>query len=68
MRTAVVMGCGLILAGLAFAACGGSSSETPWPIEPETQPLGPAGELGPGAAVDDRADQPDAGPRPRRHE
>jgi hypothetical protein len=37
--------------GLAFAvacslaACGGTSSETPWPVEPDDVDLGPAGEL-----------------------
>ena len=36
-----------ILAMLASAAllnCGGSSSETPWPVEPEGATPGPAGE------------------------
>lgn len=28
----------------AFAACGGSASETPWPVEPKGTALGPAGE------------------------
>lgn len=31
---------------LAGAACGGSSSESPWPVEPDTPVLGPAGEEG----------------------
>jgi hypothetical protein len=29
---------------LLVAACGGTSSETPWPREPENVDLGPAGE------------------------
>jgi hypothetical protein len=28
----------LLAAALAFAACGGSSSETPWPVEPDKAP------------------------------
>lgn len=31
------------VAGLV-SACGGSASETPWPVEPENIDLGPAGE------------------------
>lgn len=36
----------VFVAVLAFggAACGGSSSETPWPVEPKGAALGPAGE------------------------
>jgi hypothetical protein len=69
MRYAIWVGCGLWMAGLAVASCGGSSSETPWPVEPDTSALGPAGELGSGAAVDERA-QPegDAGAPARRKE
>jgi hypothetical protein len=29
------------------SGCGGTSSETPWPHEPEGKTLGPAGESGP---------------------
>jgi len=29
-----------------LAACGGSSSDTPWPVPPEVTPQGPAGESG----------------------
>jgi hypothetical protein len=32
---------------LAPAACGGSSSETPWPAEPQGAALGPADESAP---------------------
>jgi hypothetical protein len=40
-RALILVGC---LLGTALAACGGSSSETPWPAEPENTALGPAGE------------------------
>ncbi len=40
-RLLILAGC---LLGAALAACGGSSSETPWPAEPENAALGPAGE------------------------
>ncbi len=46
------------LVGAALAACGGSSSETPWPAEPENAALGPAGESGPAVQADKL---PDAG-------
>lgn len=49
----------VVLVFLALG-CGGSSSETPWPAEPEGKLLGPAGELAP---RDDGAPQavPDGG-------
>jgi hypothetical protein len=50
MRRALILG-GCLL-GTALAAWGGSTSETPWPAEPENAALGPAGESGPGAAAD----------------
>ena len=34
----------LLLALTVAAACGGSSSETPWPVEPIDDHAGPAGE------------------------
>jgi hypothetical protein len=46
------MGRLLVLAAIAlapstlFVACGGSSSESPWPVEPDSPVLGPAGEDG----------------------
>lgn len=46
--------------GIVAVACGGSASESPWPIEPDSPVLGPAGEEGkpgPGAPVP----VPDAG-------
>ncbi len=33
-----------LLLVLTVAACGGSSSETPWPVEPIDDGVGPAGE------------------------
>jgi hypothetical protein len=50
----------------AASACGGSSSETPWPVEPEGTAPGPEGESGerrtgePGADVTDEAEVPEA--------
>ena len=35
MRYALLLAPALLLAATAAASCGGSSSETPWPIEPE---------------------------------
>ena len=40
-RALILVGC---LLGTALAACGGSSSEPPWPAEPANAALGPAGE------------------------
>ena len=37
---------------LALAACGGSSSETPWPAEPQGPALGPADESAPAGRLD----------------
>jgi hypothetical protein len=33
-----------MLAAAALCSCGGTSSETPWPTEPQGAALGPAGE------------------------
>jgi hypothetical protein len=35
-----------LAAGALAAACGGSASESPWPVEPDTPVLGPEGEEG----------------------
>lgn len=47
---------------LAFAvlalACGGSSSETPWPREPEGPALDPAGESAPASTPIDETELP----------
>ncbi len=60
MRRLLIL-CGCLL-GAALAACGGSSSETPWPAEPENAALGPAGESSPAGGLDKI---PDGGaPRP----
>jgi hypothetical protein len=62
LRRALLLGCFLA----PLAGCGGSSSETPWPVEPDSASvLGPAGEQGPGAAAD-LADTRDAGAPKRK--
>ncbi|WP_437733832.1 hypothetical protein [Sorangium sp. So ce1335] len=40
---------------LLLGACGGSSSETPWPAEPESPALGPADEASPAGDADPSA-------------
>ena len=47
------------LSALLTLGCGGSSSETPWPREPEGPALGPAGESG---AAEAPADEPAGAP------
>ena len=45
-----LLGLGAIAAlvtGTVLAACGGSASESPWPVEPDSSALGPEGEDGP---------------------
>jgi hypothetical protein len=44
------------------ASCGGSASETPWPVEPEAQQFAPPGESATAASI---TEVPDAG-RARR--
>ncbi|MFO0617973.1 MAG: hypothetical protein U0414_35610 [Polyangiaceae bacterium] len=34
----------VVLPSLTLGACGGSASETPWPVEPDNVDLGPVGE------------------------
>jgi hypothetical protein len=58
MRPALLLGSFLIFASIA--ACGGSASETPWPVEPEGPVLGPTGESSARPAAGP-ADRPDAG-------
>ena len=48
-----------MLATILLASCGGSSSETPWPAEPKTAALGPAGESGESGDSDPYAGGPD---------
>ena len=61
------------MVALVAAGCGGSGSETPWPVEPAGPVLGPSGEssrpqnvtVEPGArdksAADEDTSEPDAG-------
>ena len=60
MRHAILLAPGLfLLLAAAMISCGGSASETPWPVEPEPAQLAPAGEsLTPPSITDDH---PDAG-------
>lgn len=50
-RAAIAIGMAIPLA--AAAACGGSSSETPWPVEPILSEPPPPGERLPGAPAAD---------------
>lgn len=54
----------VLLAALAILAiaCGGSSSETPWPVEPPPAVMAPPSELAPTPIVIDD----DAGVKPRK--
>jgi hypothetical protein len=45
----------LSILAVLLVACGGSSSETPWPVEPQGAALGPAGESVEGSDPDDGA-------------
>jgi hypothetical protein len=44
--TARILSILAMLAAAALSSCGGTSSETPWPTEPQGTALGPAGESG----------------------
>lgn len=47
----------IALAALA-ASCGGSSSETPWPVEPDPSVLGPRGENATPPLIEEDAGKP----------
>ena len=73
MRAALCLS--LALSASTVVACGGTSSETPWPVEPDEQPLGPSAESnappavtdpGPAPEEDMPADEPDAGAAARK--
>ncbi|MEJ7730434.1 MAG: hypothetical protein WKG00_14590 [Polyangiaceae bacterium] len=62
---------------LALSSCGGTSSDTPWPIEPDEQPLGPTAEstapdlseaavVDPGPAPEEEPEVPDGGAPARK--
>ena len=44
MRHVLLFTPALLLAVAAAVSCGGSSSETPWPVEPDPSVMGPRGE------------------------
>jgi hypothetical protein len=44
MHHALLLSPALVLAVAAAVSCGGSSSETPWPVEPEPSQLAPVQE------------------------
>ncbi|UQA61069.1 hypothetical protein [Polyangium aurulentum] len=48
-----------VSSALLASGCGGTSSETPWPQEPEGKTLGPAGESAPAELDDIREPAPD---------
>jgi hypothetical protein len=51
------------LVALVVVACGGSASETPWPVEPEAVQYAPPGEnMTPSLVTEERAD----GGRPKK--
>jgi hypothetical protein len=65
------MRCLLVAAVLGASACGGTSSETPWPVEPDEALVGPPGEApgpAPAAAPPNEApEETDAGaPRQKK--
>ena len=65
MRHALLFAPAFLLAAVAAASCGGSSSETPWPVEPDAVQQGPAQEraLPPSILVEERRD---GGSRPKK--
>jgi hypothetical protein len=64
MKKLLLLSLPLVLVALA-SGCGGSSSETPWPAEPEGPALGPSGETArPGTDDPREAPESDAGEPP----
>jgi hypothetical protein len=53
------MRAGIFLLLAALSGCGGSGSETPWPIEPTGPALGPSGETKPTSVVNETEDGED---------
>lgn len=65
-RILFLVSAAVLAAGAIVAACGGSASESPWPVEPERIVTDPEGEDGrrpsPRNEVPDAGKAPDAGP------
>jgi hypothetical protein len=55
-----------LTAPLALVACGGSSSETPWPVEPVNADMGPAGESSARPAANEPGAPAPSGEAPKR--
>lgn len=56
-----VVAVGVALGAVTMTACGGTSSETPWPVEPYSRPAGPRAESAQPAAVVEPVEATDAG-------
>ncbi len=64
-RALFVISAALLVGGVVAAACGGSASESPWPVEPDNLVVGPEGEEGRAPPRKERRDggaDPDGGP------
>lgn len=56
----------LVALALSLLACGGSASETPWPVPPQAAALGPAGEAAGPTDLDDASGAGDEREEPSR--
>ena len=64
-RAIFAISAALLTTGVVAAACGGSASEAPWPVEPDNLVTGPEGEDGKRPPRKERLDagaDADAGP------
>ncbi len=64
-RAIFAISAALLTTGVVAAACGGSASESPWPVEPDNLVTGPEGEDGKRPPRKERLDagaDADAGP------
>ena len=53
MRAMKTFAIAVLAAACSMAGCGGTSSETPWPVEPVGPTVGPSGETAPPGTPDD---------------